>query len=708
MPDLELSGCRTRPLLSYLKALGVFRHAVAADATARLWWDPEGFAILRGRLETEGLAAFFLDDYEPSPITSPWNSGSGYHGTYKRAAIETLGAIAASASPRLTSLRTVIEGARALLEERFGDTAIDSVKDEFLAAWRAVCPEPALEWLDAVCAYGEAGPTMNPLLGTGGNDGNFDFSVNFLARLIECLPHLFGGSDDARELSRLRLRAALYDEPAPLCVATVGMFDPGGAGLPNSSSSAVESAIVNPWDFVFLLEGASLFGGGVARRLSAERAVFPFTVLDASRIGLSLQPGADAQTRGETWLPVWRRPASLPALRRLLAEGRTQDGRHQARAGREMMRAVADVGVDRGITAFERVVYAERFGRNYVAVSAGSVDVRAVRSVELLRSSDTWLQRVRSIDTASVRACLGRLERAAAEVSTGSDERAALERWLLALGETQLAVGRRPASRAVSEPSHVRPLGGLPRRIVTSLPDSAEHRLARALACVGRGLGELGLRSLVEPVTPARGGSFAWDPQGARSSIPLARAEVVLIQLAASAADALAAVPPQQRARLADIEAFLVGETDDERLVRLAFVFTLCAPCEQRRSRAARSPGGIDRLYALARLATCDREAQRPGGSPLPVQPAPEVVPVLASGHARAAARLAARRLRADGLAPLRSLEAIERRPAEARRIAAALAFPLHPEDRAVLELASLTPEPWALTDLTTTEGALT
>jgi CRISPR-associated protein Csx17 len=702
MPDLGLQGCRTTPLLSYLKALGVFRHVAKEEPSARLWWDREGFAWLRSRFDQDGLVDFFREKYEPSPITSPWNGGSGY---YVGDNAQAITAVEGSEHPRLVSLRQVISAARDLV--RSTSTTSDGKildKDAFLETWRSSCPDSALAWLDAAIVLTEVGPSMNPLLGTGGNDGRFEFSNNFLARLIECLPQLFAKPPTAMDVARLQLRGALYNDPVQLTGAAVGMFDPGGAGLPNSSSAPAENAIVNCWDFVLLLEGALLFGGGVARRLSTERATFPFTVREPVRIGHSLEMGADGKTRGETWLPIWRHPGSLSSIERLFAEGRTQDRKHQARSGREMLRAVADVGVDRGIASFERVVYAERFGRNYVAVPAGRVDVRPVQSVELTRAADPWLRRVRGIETAQVRRSVGALDRAAAEVASSPDEHAALERWLIGLAETQLAVARRPASRAVSEPTHIRPLGGLDRRIVTGLADSAEHRLARALAAVGRGLGEVGLRSLLEPVAPTRGWGFAWTGERASADFSLLRPEPLLIALARQSTQE--SVPVERRARLADVSAFLAGETDDERLIRLAYAFTLCVPCDQRGAQAPRRTAGIDRLYAACRLVTGDAVAQRPEGREREVRRAPDVIPMLAAGNGALAGRTAARRLRADGLAPARALESIDRTAAEARRIAAALAFPLHPDDRRLIELAVLTPES-TNEDIPSPEGAL-
>lgn len=369
-----------------------------------------------------------------------------------------------------------------------------------------------------------------------------------------------------------------------------------------------------------------------------------------------------------------------------------------------MLRAVADVGVDRGIASFERVVYAERFGRNYVALPAGRVDVRPVQSVELTRAADPWLRRVRGIETAQVRRCIGALDLATAGVASSPDEHVALERWLLALSMAQLAVARRPASRAVSEPTHIRPLGGLDRRIVIGLTDSVEHRLARALAAVGRGLREVGLRSFLEPVATTRGWGFAWSGERAPADFSLLRTEPLLIALARRSTQE--SVPVESRARLADVSVFLAQETDDERLIRLAYAFTLCVPCDQRRVHVPRRIAGIDRLYAACRLVTGDAVAKRPDGREREVRRAPDVIPLLAAGNGALAGRSAARRLRADGLAPARAIESIDRTPAEARRIAAALAFPLHPDDRRLLELAVLTPE-FTNEDIPSPEGAL-
>ena len=61
MPEIALTGCTPEPLMSYLKALGVFRLvAEQADACARLSWTG-GIAHLHSRFDRESLVDFFLE-----------------------------------------------------------------------------------------------------------------------------------------------------------------------------------------------------------------------------------------------------------------------------------------------------------------------------------------------------------------------------------------------------------------------------------------------------------------------------------------------------------------------------------------------------------------------------------------------------------------------------------------------------------------------
>ena len=58
--------------MAYLKALGIFRLvAEQKDSGARAFWQIDAF-FLRSALDREALVKFFLHEYRPTPIVSPW------------------------------------------------------------------------------------------------------------------------------------------------------------------------------------------------------------------------------------------------------------------------------------------------------------------------------------------------------------------------------------------------------------------------------------------------------------------------------------------------------------------------------------------------------------------------------------------------------------------------------------------------------------
>ena len=117
-----LTGCRPRPLASYLKAIGLLRIlSEQNDANAKGSWDGEVF-VLSTELDQIGLEAFFCDEYAPTPIIAPWNGGSGF---YLGDSAEGINAIAGSVLRRLEMYRDIIRQIRAWEEmprfETFGD-----------------------------------------------------------------------------------------------------------------------------------------------------------------------------------------------------------------------------------------------------------------------------------------------------------------------------------------------------------------------------------------------------------------------------------------------------------------------------------------------------------------------------------------------------------------------------------------------------------
>ena len=193
------------------------------------------------------------------------------------------------------------------------------------------------------------------------------------------------------------LNAALFGDTASgLQNTSVDQFDPGKAGGANGSQGMEAAPMLNPWDYVLMMEGALALGGNTSRRLGSGRtgASFPF-VVDSSPAGHG-SVGMD-NTRGETWLPLWSGSALFGEVKFLLSEGRAEVGRVRAWTGLTFAQAVAGLGVDRGIQSFVRYEFQQRYGDQYLATPIGRFDVpQAPRDgIELVRALNQWLDSFR-------------------------------------------------------------------------------------------------------------------------------------------------------------------------------------------------------------------------------------------------------------------------------------------------------------------------
>jgi CRISPR-associated protein Csx17 len=167
-----------------------------------------------------------------------------------------------------------------------------------------------------------------------------------MQRLVE----LFITGDPEKTKSLFR-SAVFGDILSGLAEGKIGQYDPGRAGGYNQGMEIETKEFkINPWDFALAIEGSLFLAGAVARRNPTEdrsRFTIPFTVL-FSAVGFSSSAYLESG-RYETWLPVWRNPASFPEIKYLFAEGRASLGRRVAKTGIEFSRAVGKLGVDRGI-----------------------------------------------------------------------------------------------------------------------------------------------------------------------------------------------------------------------------------------------------------------------------------------------------------------------------------------------------------------------
>lgn len=535
----DLEGCAPVPLAYYLKAVGILRLvAEQADPSARGWWEGERFWLMT-RLSREELEEFFLERYAPTPFVSPWNKGSGffYDGDPGLTPAEN------STAPRFSRLREGIRAARLPIEELAradalvrsikaetkdkrlsraqrlslraspeykqrlaeADRRFKTLKTELIPRLRQQWRGPHLEWMDAAMVLDEEGnPLLFPaLFGTGGNDGRLDFTNNFFQRLND----VFDMSDaqgGARPPARQWLVSALWGAATTGCLSgrAVGQYLPGCAGGANSGNGPDADSLLNPVDFLLMMEGAVLFAAHATRRLNVAesiRAAAPFAV-ESQGAGYASAADTDEESRGEQWMPLWSQPTSLPELRHLLAEGRVQIGVKPVREPLDLARAIARLGTARGISAFQRYGYIKRNGRSNLAVPLGRFDVprQSPPLLACLDDLDAWLSRLRRHSgdkeaPARLRMVVRRLFDALFAVTQHPDEPLRWQDVLLALAEVE-------AVQVTGSGFQAGPVPALRPEWVAAADDgSSEFRLA--LAC---GLQAAGFTRAGWPIDPVR------------------------------------------------------------------------------------------------------------------------------------------------------------------------------------------------------------
>lgn len=542
--------------------------------------------------------------------------------------------------------------------------------------------------------------------------------------------------DAGRRVERLpddALHSAIFGSRTTALAAqrTSSLFDSGAVGGPNAGQGFERGSFTNPWNFVLGFEGALAFVGSLSRKIGTSRRLgsafpFQFQVTATGRDSAS-----DKEQAGrELWMPLWKQPATFREIRQLLSEGRAELRSGTVSRGVDMARAVVSLGVDRGITSFNRfaVVRGRVGGDNYnTAVHLGHFDVHPEEHVDLIREIDQWLRKIRkgvaskSSDErlpSRLSAVLRRVDGAILDLC-----RYGKNRWMpivTALGclEQHLAVLHDKSHGENAPP----PLSGLSTQWLRAACDGsteeqlAEIDLALALASMDDLSGKIGaLRANLEPVCLNKG-RWAWtasvkdDAQRPKHVVwnnadLSANLTAVLKRRVMDGARAGCEDLPigsHRPASLAAISRFLAGKVDDQRVEELLWGMTAI----DHRQRYPDLPHiqvsspPIPRAYALLKLLFLHRPIRmqidehgqlvaafaRHGEEALRIQTESEVLPLLCAGRLREACGLAMRRLRASGLVPLphrrsggfaRDSDWEDQSGIDGHRLAAALLFPI-------------------------------
>lgn len=733
MNPIHLHGCQAEPLLSYLAGFGVVRlvaEQITSDVSAR--WDGDHLVLATEELDSTRLVDFLVEEYRPTPLVAPWNGRGGFQDGKERPSEKIVKRVEHSHSIRLEPYRKAIGAARDTWEEARVHKLIEDgkipnkYKAQFVELCRATFPDEALAWLDASVVLLDDDIAFPLILGgAGGVIGSLDASFTFL-KCLDDLGVLDSQVSESKQESRHLYRRSLLqhalfrDGEVQLRTDSVGQFDPGGVGGPNSSSTGDADPLANPWSYVLAMEGAIVFASAASRRLSSEcqqgarMASMPFTVAPTTT-GFG-SASVNESPKGELWTPLWRNGLSYPEIQHFISEGRSQWGRNQARSGLDFVRAAATLGVDRSVSEFVRYLISVRNGQNVLAVPIGRYKVsnRVRPEADLLRQLDGWVSGARSNqEPGAVTAALSALYRAQFDVAShGGAHR--LQAVLAALADAEQAAFRSPK---YCEDRRLHPIGGMLAQEWLPLLDdgSVEFRIAVGLAslsdrpALGAPSGPEAVRgslaTLLRPVTRDRYG-LKWSKGGPK--VPnfgrrplfdvLNDAFGTRAILSASkrsngeTGDHIAGLPFAfdygLGVDIADVGHLLNGQLDDRRLgdilaglllLKWEDAFGVATDCLSAvpDDPVARSHVAGQPIYVMlapffaGRLPVAPTDAEPNPNRSIAVRPRPEWIGAIRTGAAHTAAGAASRLLRGRGWKLI--ADSFERTSIEPGRLAAAL-----------------------------------
>jgi CRISPR-associated protein Csx17 len=371
------------------------------------------------------------------------------------------------------------------------------------------------------------------------------------------------------------------------------------------------------------------------------------------------------------------------------------------RTGFDFARAVAELGVDRGIEAFQRYAFIERNGQANLATPLGAFEVCERPRARLIHHIDNWLDsfsRAASGDKVQPRfvRVQQRIEDAIFHLcESGSADH--LREVLISLGAAEAELGDGEKFR---DEKALRPLSGLTLSWANECNDgSDEFRLATALASICGETGGGSIRENIEPVTVTEKG-VEWKNKSGRAiwgnGVLEDNLAAVLHRRSIEAQGHGLSHPILTSRRVASLKAvnaFLHGETEDAKLEELLRGLVLlewqkAEPHSKPQTQLRDVPSTLPRAYALLKLLFLPNgKFQRDeGGETITIKHEPALVPLLRAGRVQDALQVAYQRLQATGLRP--ATKEFHYDNAEERRLAAALLIPV--DEPSIRALAAL------------------
>jgi CRISPR-associated protein Csx17 len=495
-----------------------------------------------------------------------------------------------------------------------------------------------------------------------------------MQNLWDVLPDFNSQRKSQKQISHESLRNALLGIPFSGLIPkrTSSLFDGGAVGGPNASQGFERDSLGNPWSIIFCIEGTIMLAGCIAKRLGILSGATPSFPFQTRLTPTSMDSYSDKESTGrEIWLPLWNSFTGIGEIEALFSEGRASVGKRTSSRGVDFARAVASLGVDRGIRSFQRyaIVKGRVGGDNYnTSTSFGRFDVRARPDVDLLKEADTWLDRYRgaaSGDKVPPRfsSALRRIE-SAIFVFCRFGGAARFAEILCAFGnaERQLALGEK-----FRKDKQIRPLSRLSPEWTQAADDnSTEFLLARALAGIFDPEKKVEpIRSNFEPVLFGKWkeGDFCdvWNNAGLPNNL-ISVLERRLMDAEKRGCQNLP-LASHHRATINAIATYIAGGIDDGRIEELLWGMILVDHHKPQENKSplyiaeeGQEEGGnespLPRPYAFLKLLFLPH-GLNVGDTVISARPEPAITALLRAGRAKEACAIAARRLKSSGLTPM-------------------------------------------------------
>ncbi len=357
------------PLSSYLAAIGLLKIiGEQMDPEAVGFWESGRF-ILDTHLSIEDLSAFLVNEYEPSPLITPWNKDCGFFEGKPHAEFQKLEA------PRFAELQRIVHLAINLVPQfvKNGSLEKEAKIELFEALDRAGDSDAWSAWL-GTCGVtfrdekgGKAIRFPALLGGTGGAFGKAVFGRKFIKALQMASADHFKAAILGSYQSDLLVKdvdSIIYD-PANRSDGQQG-YDVATRDTQESRSSRF-----NPAYLILLAEGMALFEGfAMTTAFDGEtsdgdqQAGFTLAVQHNSSGYASSSWLEDKGNQSEElWCPLWDQPCHYSDVRDALRRITLLPLPRQFRTGTDFALFASRLGRRLNLSGFARYAFPARVGK---------------------------------------------------------------------------------------------------------------------------------------------------------------------------------------------------------------------------------------------------------------------------------------------------------------------------------------------------------